>query len=547
MSTACMDAGPCLGELRQEAHYWRAQHARAVEREAAWKQKAQELERIVCEQSVHIAELTRQREANQARVAWLEQQVFGRKSEQTQDVEPPTSPDETRPSEVVPVRVEVRRVRGKQPGAPGYGRKPRDRLPTQEVLHDLPPDQRRCPRCGKPFAVFPGTEDSEVIDWEIRVVRRVHRRVRYRPQCGCQAVPGIVTAPAPPKVIPKSLFADGFWVQILLEKFLFQRPLYRVRKVLALAGLSVSQGTLTGGLRRIGELLQPIYTAILERSRSATHWKMDETRWMVFVQVEGKDSYRWWLWVVITHDTVVYLLDPSRSAEVPRHHLGEEAQGIINADRYSAYQALGVRLLIAFCWSHVRRDFVRIQEGYKTLAAWAESWVTRINELFALNDRRLSVRSDPAAFPAADLAVRQAIEQMADRRDQQLADPGLHAAPRKALESLCRHWAGCILFLDHPEIPMDNNESERQLRDPAVGRKNYYGSGSVWSGLLTAMLFTLFQTLLKNHLDPQKWLLAYFEACAQAGGQVPPDPDRFLPWNLSDEQKSAWTLPEPFT
>ena len=159
----------------------------------------------------------------------------------------------------------------------------------------------------------------------------------------------------------------------------------------------------------------------------------------------------------------------------------------------------------------------------------------------------MSVLSDPAAFQVGDQAVRAAVETMARQRDQELADPHLHQAARKALESLRRHWTGCILFVDHPEIPMDNNESERRLRDPAVGRKNYYGSGSVWSGMLTAMLFTLFQTLIKNHLDPKKWLQAYFEACAHNGGRPPENIEAFLPWNLSAEQKDAWSLGKPFT
>jgi transposase len=76
-----------------------------------------------------------------------------------------------------------------------------------------------------------------------------------------------------------------------------------------------------------------------------------------------------------------------------------------------------------------------------------------------------------------------------------------------------------------------------------VGRKNYYGSGSIWSGTLAAMLFTLFQTLLLNHIDPQKFLVAYFEACARNGGKPPEDLEAFLPWNLSEERKAAWQYP----
>jgi transposase len=360
-------------------------------------------------------------------------------------------------------------------------------------------------------------------------------------------VPGNIAAPCPLKLIRRSMFATSFWVRLLMEKFLFQRPLYRVRKVLALEGLSVSQGTLTGGLQRIGELLQPLYTRILERSRTANHWKMDETRWLVFEEVKGKKGYRWWLWVVITDDTVAFLLEPTRSAQVPRDHLGEDPEGIINADRYSVYKALGNKIWVAFCWSHVRRDFIRIRDGYRRLRRWGEAWVTRINELFTLNDERLAVLSDPEAFQEKDRILRDAIDAMAKQRESELEDPDLRKPARKALESLRNHWEGCTLFVDHPEIPMDNNESERRLRDPAVGRKNYYGSGSVWSGALTAICFTIFQTLLKNGIDPKKWFFAYFEACAEHGGRVPENLDEFMPWNLSQQQKDTWRCPEPFT
>lgn len=537
-------------ELRRHAHYWRAQHARATEREAAWKDRAQRLEQVVRGQQAQISALTHKLEEALARIAWLEGQVFGRKSEQCPKPDPhdsiPVLDDNADASDEPESCNEPRRKRGKQPGAKGYGRKRRHNLRAEDVVHDLPEGQRRCPRCGKPFEVFPGTEDSDEIEWEVVLYRRIHKRARYVPMCDCRAVPGIVTAPGPPKLIPKGMFATSFWVRLLMEKFLFQRPLHRVRKVLALEGLCVSQGTLTGGLRRIGELLQPLYTRILERSRTANHWKMDETRWLVFEEVEGKEGYRWWLWVVITDDTVVFLLEPTRSAQVPRDHLGENPEGIINADRYRVYKALGDHILVAFCWAHVRRDFVRIHDGYRRLRNWGEGWVTRINELFKLNDRRLAVSSNPEEFQERDRVLRDAVDAVAKQRDRDLEDPDLRKPARKALESLPNHWDGCILFVDHPEIPMDNNESERRLRDPAVGRKNYYGSGSVWSGAFTAICFTIFQTLLKNGIDPKKWFFAYFEACAANGGRPPDNLDEFLPWNLSEQQKDAWRCPEPF-
>ena len=439
-----------------------------------------------------------------------------------------------------------KRKRGQQPGAKGHGRKRRDDLPTETTVHELPEDERCCPNCGKPFEDFEGTEDSDLIEWEVIIRRRVHKRKRYKPTCDCPSVPGIVTAPVPAKLILKGMFDISFWVRLLLDKFLFQRPLHRILKVLSLEGLNVSPGTVTGGLARIGPLLRPVYTGILERSRQANHWKMDETRWMVFEEVEGKTGYRWWLWVVITGDTVAYLLEPTRSASVIQNHLGEDPEGIINADRYAVYQSLGPSILVAFCWSHVRRDFERIEKSYPVLRDWAQGWVKAINEIFRLNDARLEVRGNAVAFEVADQTLREALNAMVEKRDRELADPHLHPAAGKALESLRRHWAGCILFVDHPDIPMDNNESERRLRDPVVGRKNYYGSGSVWSGVLAAMLFTILQTLIKNQIDPQKWLFAYLEACAQNGGRAPDSVDDFLPWNLPEDKKQAWSIqPRP--
>ena len=91
---------------------------------------------------------------------------------------------------------------------------------------------------------------------------------------------------------------------------------------------------------------------------------------------------------------------------------------------------------------------------------------------------------------------------------------------------------------------MDNNASEREVRGPAVARKNFYGSGSLWSGRLAAMMFSLFATLVRWKLNPRRWLTWYFESCAAAGGKAPEDIQPFLPWNLSDARRSALGVPD---
>ena len=139
----------------------------------------------------------------------------------------------------------------------------------------------------------------------------------------------------------------------------------------------------------------------------------------------------------------------------------------------------------------------------------------------------------------------QPLAAMVQQRDAELTTPPLPLAKSKVLHSLQTHWAGLTVFVDHPEVPLDNNTAERAQRGPVVGRKNYYGSGAEWSGRLAALLFSLFQTLFLANLNPRRWLTAYLNACAQAGGHAPADAEKYLPWNLSDEQKREWSSDQP--
>ena len=244
-------------------------------------------------------------------------------------------------------------------------------------------------------------------------------------------------------------------------------------------GLDLAPGTITDGLHRVEPLFAPILEALLKRNRQSHSKQADETRWLVFVAQQDKVGFGWWLWTFHSVDTVVYLLDASRSQHVPEDHYPAGVGGVLLVDRSSAYKAMAQvqngTLLLAFCWAHVRRDFVRVGKGWPELHAWALQWLKRIRELYRLNRERLA---DPAA-PARQDALRPAVAAMRQQLDTELADPALRLPVRKVLTSLQDHWSGLTLFVDDARIPMDNNLSERLLRGPALGRKNYYGSGAL--------------------------------------------------------------------
>jgi transposase len=504
------------------ASYWKSMHQRALQREDLLKEEKQQL---------------------QARSRYLEQQLYG-KSRESAKPRDSLAADRT-PTAQTPDATAARR-RGQQRDQPGPTRRDYSHLPAEEESHDLAEQDKKCPCCGLPFESFPGTEDSTVLEINVRAYRRVIHRKRYKPRCSCPDNRGIITAPGPAKLIPKSIFGTSIWVELLLDKFLFYRPTYRLLADLATHDLGLSQGSLTDGLKRLTPLFEPVYQKLAEHSQKQSLWHADETRWLVFVTCEGKVGYRWYLWVFHAKDVVVFILAMGRAHDVPETHLGPVQSGIMVVDRYKAYQAIDKvkagLIVLAFCWAHQRRDFLEVARAWPQLEDWGLAWVQRIGVLYQLNDQRVAVLDQPKEFAVADQQVREQVATMEKQAQSELAQTPLHPAKKHVLESMGDHWAGLTVFVEHPEVPLDNNTAERAERGPVVGRKNYYGSGSLWSGQLAAMLFSLFQTLALWNINPRLWLTAYLEACASAGGRVPSAVEPLLPWNLSEQQRREWSL-----
>jgi transposase len=322
------------------------------------------------------------------------------------------------------------------------------------------------------------------------------------------------------------------------------RPTCRLLADLKTHGLDMAQGTLTDGLKSIAPLFVPLYNDIIAKNLEEDRWHADETRWLVFAAVEGKVGYKWYMWVFLSPSAVVYTLDQSRSSKVPKAHFGTLTEGILVVDRYSAYKAFvkGINIILAFCWAHVRRDFLGLAKDWPQHETWAIKWVDDIANLYHLNNLRVQALEQPQAFAQKDRNLRDAVEKMAQKRDSQLKEKSIGSACTKVLLSLKNHWEGLTVFLDHPEVPMDNNKAERMERIPVLGRKNFYGSGAIWSGQLSAILFSIFQTLILWNINPRSWLTAFLEACALNQGKAPDDILHFLPWNMSQEQQKTFSL-----
>ena len=356
-----------------------------------------------------------------------------------------------------------------------------------------------------------------------------------------------------PRLFSRTPYGISFWARFLFEHCACFRPVHRVAAWFSGHGLPVSPGTLANSLKRFVALFEPLFEAILAHQNTAALLRhADETSWRV-QELRGDDrSSRAWLWTSVSSDAVCFRIDPSRSAEAA-HKLfaGALRHTVIVCDRYSAYKRLvtllGGLVILAFCWSHVRRDFIECAAGQVKLTQWCQRWIERIADIFRLNEERLKhydpgLKRQRPAFDAAQSALEETLDGLfAEARRELAALPD--EARQGTLRSLLNHREGLSVFVDRPQVPMDNNKAERFLRGPAIGRGLSFGSDSEKGAEFTAIMYSVLGTLSMNGIDVLRWLQAWLGACAKNGRQPPDHLSPWLPWSMSEKRKREFMAP----
>jgi len=208
-------------QLKWQSNYWKTQHERSIAREEILKERLKQKEAIIRD---------------------LNQRLYGQKSEKNKGKK---CKDESNPNAK---DTPSKRTRGQQKGSATHGRTKRPKLP---VIHEVVPlSETACDLCGLEYSILSSYEESEVI--EIQVAAHVRKIKRQKCVKNCNCTPGskVITAPAVPKLIPKSPFGNSVWVKLLLQKFLHAQPVNRTLNDLKSLGLTIAPGTVAGGLRK---------------------------------------------------------------------------------------------------------------------------------------------------------------------------------------------------------------------------------------------------------------------------------------------------------
>ena len=411
--------------------------------------------------------------------------------------------------------------RKKRPVQRGHGPTEQPSLPRVPLVCELDEADRACPQCGESLEPLAGeAERSEMID-VVELKYQVVEVERKKYVCGCGGA--VETAPGPVRAVDGGRYSLRFAIKVAFDKYVAHLPLERQTRLMAHHGLNVTSQTLWDQCSAVTTLLEPTYDAIFTRLRASPVVGVDQTGWP---DLEDASLPPWQMWCVTAPGLVYHRICDDKSARTFKSLLGDY-EGWVVADALGTHQAgardcRGVRL--AACWAHVLRRF-RDAVGDFPEAQFMLAW---IQDLY---------RIDATAKDIAERGRLRATESRAVTEKMKTWMQHVTALKTTSLGGAIRYtlgiWDRLTPFLDHPEIWLDNNPTERGIRGPVIGRRNHFGSKSARGTEVAAILYTLVESAKASGIDPIAYLTEVATLAKETPGHV------LLPAHFGAQQAAA--------
>ena len=380
-------------------------------------------------------------------------------------------------------------------------------LPREEIVIDVA--DKICACCGglKHRIGEDVSERLDVIPAQFKVI------VTRRPKYACQVCAGeVVQAPALERLIENGIPTETLVAHVLVAKYADHTPLYRQAQIYARQGITLDRSTLADWVGRAAFALRPVHARLLEQLKQSTKLFADETTAPVLDPGRGriKNGQLWAYarderpWAGRAPPGVAYVYAPDRKHARPAEHL-VGFSGILQVDGYGAYAELAQRgdVALAFCWSHVRRQFYEIQ--VKTPAPMATEALVRIAALYAIEADIRGLAADERR-QARQRRTKPLVDDLRLWLEAQLAAVSGKSTIAGAIRYALTRWEGLTRFLDDGRIEIDSNVVERSIRPIALGRKNHLFAGSDGGGEQWAVIASLVETCKMNAVNPQAYL-----------------------------------------
>jgi transposase len=442
-----------------------------------------------------------------------------------------------------PARASGAAARPRRSRRPDY-----DRLPQVRIEHDVPEADKVCAHCGEPKARI-GEDAARVLEF---IPARFELHVHVLPKYACSHCrDGVVTPETPPRPLSGCIAGAGLLAQVIVSKFAEHLPLYRFEDISTRYGLHLPRSTLCDWVGGVADLLKPLYELEKQRVRQGPVIWTDDTP----VTVLGGDkpgSHKGRFWVYIGTDAVpydVYDFTDNRKRDGPAQFLADYA-GYLQADAFSGYDGIYTgsdgQIIEVACWAHARRKFFEARSSSPGDAALILEIIQR---LYEVEDRARPLDD------AARRALRQAeavpiLERLRRELDRLTSKLLPKSALAQAVTYALNQWEALSRYTQDGRLTIDNNVSERRLRDQAIGRKNWMFLGNAGAGARAAVLCTIIAGAKRHRLEPWAYLHDVIlqlsvDASPEVLAELLPDrwasahPEHILSYRLGESRQKA--------
>lgn len=470
------------------AQHWPTQED--LQREVDRLRKENErLREEVAESGKQIADRDRQ-------IADLERQLAGRKKDSTNSSKPPSSDGPAAARRVKPARCRGRRKPGGQKGHPGCHRELQPLERVDKTVAVLPPD---CRHCGQalPQQIEQAQTRGEVHRYQVTELPPLRAHITEY-QCykvGCPHC-GRATRAELPAPVRVSAFGPRLAGLIAYLTVGPRIPRRGVEQLLATAlEIEISLGSTQKLIEESSEALAATCQELERQLPREPVLNSDETGWRSM-------GDRRWLWALVASSFVFFTVAATRSSKVLIHLLGTVFPGILCSDRFGAYLKYH-QGCAQFCWAHLKRDLLGIQEFARTTDA--ERFC---RDALALTARlfRLWHRFRGGGLERAELILKSIpLQKRFFRLCEQHLDSG-DKEVRVLATALFRHCDRLFAFLEHPGVEPTNNSAERALRHAVIWRKSSFGNQSAKGEVATARLLTVARTCVMQRRNALEFL-----------------------------------------
>ncbi len=453
-----------------------------------------------------------------AQVAYLNRQLFGRKSEKLQPYDPlqldcfadrlPENAQEIEDAREQAVETITREVAVDKKQA-RKNRVMMEDLPVlkRDVIDVEGIDLTRYRKIGE--------EVTDVVEFEPgKLYRHQYVRIKYGlidPTEPAEAGEGVRIAPMPQLPIYKGIAGASLLAEIVLQKYEYHMPFYRqIRQFTHLGIKGLSESTVDGWHKQTMSLLRPLYKALRQEVMKADYCQADETTTPVVDRERHKASkeYLWMVRAVMERLVFFHYDKGSRAGAVIESLVSQyKFKGYLQCDGFAGYETAfrtspDVRLVN--CMAHIRRKFEQALDENRPLAEHA---LTEIQHLYRIEhdcDRK-------GASPEERQQIRRQLARpVMDAMRLWLEQTAVKYSPRsqigKAASYAYARWDNMMRYLEDGRLKPDNNLAENEIRPITLGRKNYLFCGNHEAAENMCVIISLLATCRNHDVNPREYL-----------------------------------------